>query len=545
MAGARRRLPRKTTARSGNGHLHFLRDHPGMPGRRLRDLGPVGTLARPGAGARDCAAARRRRTLLGQGPTRRARPGGHEACKNHRRGGNPTRAPHRGRSEEFRRHGNTRARLHGEGRIPEGARRLCARARTAAGRDFPVRRIRRGDGAHLAGPALSAGGGRADREGTGEGSAEPARAVLPRPAPAPERPARGCGGDLGAPARFAGPDEFDGAAQPDRGSAQGRGNAGSAPGRDPAGRGEAGPDAGPGIRARRRAVRVRAPGRRRRPARRRQTRGTGQFPGVCRAWRCRQPDAHGQTLRAAESAADGAPFEVGRRQGRQRRPGSRRAGVHRVAPREGRTDAQPERAVTEHVSVGTRFAALPSPFAMKRGGELHGARMAYETWGTLNAARDNAVLILTGLSPSAHAAANEGDSEPGWWEAMLGPGKPIDTTRWYVVCVNSLGSCKGSTGPASADPATGAAYRLDFPELSIEDGANAAFEVVHSLGIDKLACVIGNSMGGMTALAFLKLHPGAARGHINVSGSARALPFSIAIRAAARGYPPRPGLEPR
>jgi len=190
--------------------------------------------------------------------------------------------------------------------------------------------------------------------------------------------------------------------------------------------------------------------------------------------------------------------------------------------------------LTEHVSAGTRFAALPSPFAMKRGGELHGARMAYETWGTLNAAGDNAVLILTGLSPSAHAAANEGDSEPGWWEAMLGPGKPIDTTRWHVVCVNSLGSCKGSTGPASADPATGAAYRLDFPELSIEDGANAAFEVVKSLGIGKLACVIGNSMGGMTALAFLKLHPGVARGHINVSGSARALPFSIAIRSLQR-----------
>jgi homoserine O-acetyltransferase len=190
--------------------------------------------------------------------------------------------------------------------------------------------------------------------------------------------------------------------------------------------------------------------------------------------------------------------------------------------------------VTEHVSVGTRFAALPSPFAMKRGGELRGARMAYETWGTLNDARDNAVLILTGLSPSAHAAANEGDNEPGWWEAMLGPGKPIDTALWYVVCVNSLGSCKGSTGPASNDPATGAPYRLDFPDLSIEDGANAAFEVVKSLGIEKLACVIGNSMGGMTALAFLKLHPGSARGHINVSGSARALPFSIAIRSLQR-----------
>jgi len=103
-----------------------------------------------------------------------------------------------------------------------------------------------------------------------------------------------------------------------------------------------------------------------------------------------------------------------------------------------------------------------------------------------------------------------------------------------VICVNSLGSCKGSTGPASIDPATGAVYRLDFPELSIEDGANAAFKVVKSLGIAQLACVIGNSMGGMTALAYLKLHPGSSRGHINVSGSARALPFSIAIRSLQR-----------
>jgi homoserine O-acetyltransferase len=190
--------------------------------------------------------------------------------------------------------------------------------------------------------------------------------------------------------------------------------------------------------------------------------------------------------------------------------------------------------VTEFVSPGTGFAALPSPFPMKRGGALLGARMAYETWGTLNAARDNTVLILTGLSPSAHAARNEGNGEDGWWEAMLGPGKPIDSARWFVVCVNSLGSCKGSTGPASTDPATGAAYRLAFPELSIEDGANAAFEVLKSLGIERIACVIGNSMGGMTALAFLKLHPGVARTHINVSGSARALPFSIAIRSLQR-----------
>ena len=190
--------------------------------------------------------------------------------------------------------------------------------------------------------------------------------------------------------------------------------------------------------------------------------------------------------------------------------------------------------MTEFIPPGTRYFDLPSPFAMKRGGELHGARIAYETWGELNAAKDNAILILTGLSPDAHAAANEANPEAGWWEAMLGAGKPIDTDRWYVVCVNSLGSCKGSTGPASINPATGDLYRLDFPDLAIEDVANSATHVVRALGIERLACVIGNSMGGMTALAFLLLHPGIARSHINISGAARALPFSIAIRSLQR-----------
>lgn len=190
--------------------------------------------------------------------------------------------------------------------------------------------------------------------------------------------------------------------------------------------------------------------------------------------------------------------------------------------------------MTEFIPPGTRFIDLPSPFPMKRGGALHGARMACETWGALNAAGDNAVLILTGLSPDAHAASHDGNPEPGWWEAMLGPGKSIDTDRWYVICVNSLGSCKGSTGPASIDPATGQAYRLGFPELSVEDGADAAAHVVHSLGIQRLACVIGNSMGGMVALALLQRFPGIAHAHINISGAARALPFSIAIRSLQR-----------
>jgi homoserine O-acetyltransferase len=190
--------------------------------------------------------------------------------------------------------------------------------------------------------------------------------------------------------------------------------------------------------------------------------------------------------------------------------------------------------MTEFIPPGTRFVDLPSPFPMKRGGALHGARMAFETWGTLDADAGNAILILTGLSPDAHAASHTGNPEPGWWEPMLGPGKYIDTDRWFVICANSLGSCKGSTGPASIDPATGRSYRLDFPELSVEDGADAAAHVVRSLGVERLACVIGNSMGGMVALSLLQRHPAIAHGHINISGAARALPFSIAIRSLQR-----------
>jgi homoserine O-acetyltransferase len=181
-----------------------------------------------------------------------------------------------------------------------------------------------------------------------------------------------------------------------------------------------------------------------------------------------------------------------------------------------------------------QYFALPSPFAMKRGGELHGAHVAYETWGTLNAARDNAVLILTGLSPSAHAASNTDDDSPGWWEAMLGDGKAIDTSRWFVICVNSLGSDKGSTCPASIDPATGNAYRLNFPDLSLEDVANAAHAAIRSLGIAQLACLIGCSMGGMSALAYMLLHPGSARSHISVDTAPQAQPFAIAIRSLQR-----------
>jgi homoserine O-acetyltransferase len=188
------------------------------------------------------------------------------------------------------------------------------------------------------------------------------------------------------------------------------------------------------------------------------------------------------------------------------------------------------------VSVGpaTKFAALTDPFPFWRGGALSEGRVAYETWGELNADRDNAILLFTGLSPSAHAASSPADPSPGWWEKMLGPGKAIDTNRYFVVCVNSLGSCFGSSGPASIDPSTGLAYRLHFPDLSVEDIARGGFETIRSLGIQRLSAVIGASLGGMVVLAFAAQFAGVARRVISISGSPAAMPFAIALRSLQR-----------
>jgi homoserine O-acetyltransferase len=181
-----------------------------------------------------------------------------------------------------------------------------------------------------------------------------------------------------------------------------------------------------------------------------------------------------------------------------------------------------------------RYAVLTDPFPMWRGGTLHGARIAYECWGELNAARDNAILLFTGLSPSAHARSSPQDTSEGWWEGMVGPGLGIDTKRFFVVCVNSLGSCFGSTGPASTNPATGAPYRMSFPDLSVEDIARGGYETLRSLGIERADTVIGPSLGGMVVLAFTGLFPGAARRVISISGTAAASPFAIALRSIQR-----------
>jgi homoserine O-acetyltransferase len=171
---------------------------------------------------------------------------------------------------------------------------------------------------------------------------------------------------------------------------------------------------------------------------------------------------------------------------------------------------------------------------MRHGGELPQVDIVYETWGELTPAKDNAVLIVTGLSPGAHARCSAEDPTPGWWDEMVGPGQAIDTDRFHVICVNSLGSCHGSTGPASIDPRSGQPYRMNFPVLAIEDIASAAHETVRALGIAKLRALVGPSLGGMTALAYSILFPDSVHALVTISSALRATPFAIAIRSVQR-----------
>lgn len=193
-------------------------------------------------------------------------------------------------------------------------------------------------------------------------------------------------------------------------------------------------------------------------------------------------------------------------------------------------------AVQELAALGetVAYAELPRPFKLWRGGELPSGVIAYESWGRLNAARSNAILLFTGLSPSSHAASTPRNRDEGWWERMIGPGLTLDTDRFFVMCVNSLGSCFGSTGPSSIDPATGRAWQIDFPELSVEDVARAGFEAARTLGIEQLHAVMGPSLGGMVVLAFAACVPDGARHLVSISGSGAASAFAIALRSVQR-----------
>ena len=182
----------------------------------------------------------------------------------------------------------------------------------------------------------------------------------------------------------------------------------------------------------------------------------------------------------------------------------------------------------------TQIHTTTEAVALHGGGQLPGLSLAWECWGTLNADKSNAVLVFTGLSASAHAAASDSDPTPGWWEAIIGPGLAIDTNTYFVICINAVGSCLGSTGPASINPATDQPWRLDFPTIAMEDTANAAHRLVGDLGIGCLAAVIGPSMGGMIALAYLKAHPHSTQRLGLISTTAASGPFALALRALQR-----------
>jgi len=186
------------------------------------------------------------------------------------------------------------------------------------------------------------------------------------------------------------------------------------------------------------------------------------------------------------------------------------------------------------MSDARQYITLDGPFRMHRGGSLTSPVLAYETWGELNEQRDNTIIVFSGLSPSAHAASSEVDPSAGWWEDMIGSGLPLDSDRFFVICINSLGSCFGSTGAHSINPDTGELYRLDFPTLTLEDVAEAAFQTLQALDIPSVHTVVGCSMGGMSALAFCARHPGYTKNLISISSATRALPFSIAVRSLQR-----------
>ncbi|MDH4168504.1 MAG: homoserine O-acetyltransferase [Acidimicrobiia bacterium] len=185
-----------------------------------------------------------------------------------------------------------------------------------------------------------------------------------------------------------------------------------------------------------------------------------------------------------------------------------------------------------------QFLYLPSDrgFALEFGGVLHGAQLAYETWGELNDAADNAVLVCHALTGDAHAAglAAHGHGAEGWWDDFIGPGQAVDTDRYFVVCVNVLGGCQGSTGPASVDATSGRPYGSAFPVVSVRDVVRSQRRVADHLGIDRWHSVVGGSMGGMQALEWAIMYPDRVRTVVALATTAAASPQQVAWSAVGR-----------
>lgn len=181
------------------------------------------------------------------------------------------------------------------------------------------------------------------------------------------------------------------------------------------------------------------------------------------------------------------------------------------------------------------FAQPPDEMALENGEKLGPITLAYETYGELNADKSNAVLILHALTGDAHVAGfRKGDKNPGWWDNMVGPGKAFDTEKYFVICSNIIGGCKGSTGPSSINPATGKPYGLDFPLITIGDMVKAQLQLIKHLGIPKLLSVAGGSMGGMQVLEWMFAYPDKIKSAIPISTAMRHSPQQIAFNEVGR-----------
>ncbi len=183
-----------------------------------------------------------------------------------------------------------------------------------------------------------------------------------------------------------------------------------------------------------------------------------------------------------------------------------------------------------------QFMHFPDALALQSGASIRDYTLAYETYGTLNAERSNAVLVCHALNASHHVAGvYEGqDKSEGWWDNMIGPGKPVDTHRFFVIGVNNLGSCFGSTGPMHENPDTGQVYGADFPVVTVEDWVDAQARLLDRLGIAQLAAVLGGSLGGMQALSWTLQYPERVRHAVVVASAPNLTAENIAFNEVAR-----------
>jgi homoserine O-acetyltransferase/O-succinyltransferase len=209
---------------------------------------------------------------------------------------------------------------------------------------------------------------------------------------------------------------------------------------------------------------------------------------------------------------------------------------HRTGPPNREADAPGEAPVVivEEGSVGVvakRSLTFDEGLPLDDGGHLRPITVAYETYGELNAAADNVILVEHALTASAHAAGRHhaGERRPGWWDVMIGSGRAFDTAKYFVVCSNLLGSCYGTTGPSSTNPQTGRPYALAFPRITVGDMVRVQHALVERLGIRRLRAVVGGSMGGMQAIEWALRYPDLVDSMILVASAARATPQSIAI----------------